>query len=60
MAKSDNQEKVNERARKIGAKINYCPGWIVTDKDGNQHFVEKYAQAEQVLKELEAQCQTTE
>lgn len=53
MAKSDNQEKVNERARKIGAKINYVTGWLVIDKDGNRHFVEKYAHAEQVLDQLE-------
>ena len=53
MAKSDNQQKTNERARKIGAKINYCPGWIVTDKNGNQHFVNKYKQIDWVLDELE-------
>lgn len=53
MAKSENQQKNNERARKIGAKINYVTGWLVIDKNGNQHFVEKYAHAEQVLKELE-------
>jgi hypothetical protein len=61
MPKSDNQEKVNERARKIGAKINSFNGYVVIDKEGNRYYVEKHAHAEQVLSELEKeQCQTTE
>jgi len=58
MAKSDNQEKVNARARKIGAKINNFNGYKVTDKDENSYFVETYREADQVLKQLEEQCQT--
>ena len=53
MNKADEQQKQNERARNLKAKINFFRGWRVTDKDGNEYFVEKSTDIGKLLSELE-------
>ena len=50
---ADEQQKQNARARAIKAKINYFRGWKVTDKNGNEYFVEKASDIGNLLSDLE-------
>ena len=53
MIKADEQQKQNARARAIKAKVNYWRGWRVTDKDGNEFYVEKASDIVRLLTDLE-------
>lgn len=47
------QQKLNARARAIGAQINVIVGWLVVDKDGNEYAVRKAAELDALIAELE-------
>lgn len=47
------QQKLNARARAIGAQINVIVGWLVVDKDGNQYAVRKAVELDALIAELE-------